>query len=91
MLVAGGGREPALLDFFVEAPDARAATAARPSCEAVDVSFGDAVQVFHVGPASCGVYGDAGRRLRGGARWGTVPLERARGARGAARARGRAR
>ena len=25
--------------------------------EAIDVSFGDAVQVFHIGPASCGIYG----------------------------------
>ena len=37
---------------------------------AVDVSFGDAAQVFHIGPASCGVYGTPGRRLRGGARAG---------------------
>ena len=38
----------------------------------VDVSFGDAEQVFHIGPASCGVYGDAGRCVRGGARAGAA-------------------
>src|SRR5271170_6512826 len=64
MLVAGGGGEPVLLDFFVAAPTERGSTAAgggeraeRAELEAVAVSFGDAEQVFHIGPASCGVYG----------------------------------
>src|SRR5882757_7443273 len=49
MLVAGGGAEPALLDFFVQAPsDPRGPGADRAIAEldAVDVSFGDAAQVF---------------------------------------------
>ena len=70
MLVAGAGREPTLLDFFVQAPTRARTTARRPSCTAIDVSFGDAAQVFHIGPASCGVYGDAGGRVRGGSRAG---------------------
>jgi gamma-glutamyltranspeptidase/glutathione hydrolase len=72
MLVAGGGREPALLDFFVQAPT-------RPGnggavLEAIDVSFGDAVQVFHIGPASCGVYGTPAGVCEAVRRWGTVAL-----------------
>src|SRR6202022_1707839 len=48
MLVGGGGRQPALLDFFVAAPtERRSPTAAgEPAAvlEAIDVSFGDAAQ-----------------------------------------------
>src|SRR6476620_6092616 len=44
MLVAGAGVEPVLLDFFVEAPSGDAAT--RADLIGVEVSFGDAVQVF---------------------------------------------
>jgi gamma-glutamyltranspeptidase/glutathione hydrolase len=74
MLVAGGGREPVLLDFFVEAP-ARAADGSAAELEAIDVSFGDAVQVFYIGAASCGVYGAPAGVCTAMARWGTVPLE----------------
>src|SRR3954451_24692172 len=52
LLVAGAGVEPVLLDFFVAAPSGDAAT--RGELAAVNVSFGDATQVFHVGAASCG-------------------------------------
>jgi len=87
MLVAGAGEEPALLDFFVEAPsDRRSSGADRanggaedgpPPAElrAVDVSFGDAAQVFHIGPASCGVYGTPAGVCEAMRRWGTVPLQ----------------
>ena len=98
MLVAGGGEEPVLLDFFVEAPSDRMAVRADgaegidrgagsggaesrapsgpPPAElrAVDVSFGDAAQVFHIGPASCGVYGTPAGVCAAIERWGTVPL-----------------
>src|SRR3954447_20277973 len=57
MLVAAPGREPVLLDFFVSAPGRGADLDTRADLVAVDVSFGDAVQVFHVGAAACGVYG----------------------------------
>lgn len=74
MMVAGGGREPTLLDFFVEAPR-RASDGSAAELEAIDVSFGDAVQVFYIGPASCGVYGNPAGVCAAVARWGTFPLE----------------
>src|SRR3984893_18154960 len=74
MLVAGGGREPALLDFFVQAPT-RAEEGSGAALEAIDVSFGDAAQVFHIGPASCGVYGTPAGVCEAVRRWGTAPLE----------------
>ncbi|HEY2631385.1 MAG TPA: gamma-glutamyltransferase [Solirubrobacteraceae bacterium] len=73
MMVAGGGEEPVLLDFFVEAP-ARAADGTAAELEAVDVSFGDAVQVFYIGPASCGVYGAPAGVCEAVTRWGSIPL-----------------
>src|SRR5690348_8144219 len=48
MLVAGAGREPALLDFFVQAPT-RAADGSQAELDRLDVSFGDAEQAFHIG------------------------------------------
>ncbi|HXB66129.1 MAG TPA: gamma-glutamyltransferase [Solirubrobacteraceae bacterium] len=73
LLVAGGDWEPALLDFFVEAP-ARATDGSAAELRAIDVSFGDAAQVFHIGPASCGVYGAPAGVCEAIARWGTVAL-----------------
>ena len=67
------GWEPTLLDFFVEAP-ARARDGSAAELQAIDVSFGDAVQVFHIGPASCGVYGTPAGVCEAIARWGTVAL-----------------
>jgi gamma-glutamyltranspeptidase / glutathione hydrolase len=89
MLVAGGEQEPTLLDFFVQAPsDPRAAAVpaadglaaadddAAPiaELEPIDVSFGDAAQVFHIGPASCGAYGAPAGACEAARRWGTIPL-----------------
>jgi gamma-glutamyltranspeptidase / glutathione hydrolase len=89
MLVAGGEQEPTLLDFFVQAPsDPRAApvpaadglaavdddAAPIAELEPIDVSFGDAAQVFHIGPASCGVYGAPAGVCEAARRWGTIPL-----------------
>jgi gamma-glutamyltranspeptidase/glutathione hydrolase len=73
MLVAGGGRPPVLLDFFVQAP-APPEGESGAGLEAIDVSFGDAAQVFHIGPASCGVYGTPAGVCEAVERWGTVPL-----------------
>jgi gamma-glutamyltranspeptidase/glutathione hydrolase len=73
LMVAGAGWEPALLDFFVEAPP-RAADGSAAELQAIDVSFGDAAQVFHIGPASCGVYGTPAGVCAAIERWGTVPL-----------------
>ncbi len=74
MLVAGGGVEASLLDFFVEAPT-RAGDGSEVELQGIDVSFGDAEQVFYIGPASCGVYGVPAGVCEALRRWGTVPLE----------------
>ena len=76
MLVAGPpalGVEPVLLDFFVAAPT-RQNDGSEAELLAVEVSFGDAVQVFHVGPASCGVYGVPAGVCAAAERWGSLPL-----------------
>ncbi len=73
MLVAGAGEAPVLLDFFVQAPT-RAGDGSETELHAIDVSFGDAAQVFHIGPASCGVYGTPAGVCDAVARRGTVPL-----------------
>src|ERR1700676_3733108 len=77
MLVAGGGEEPSLLDFFVQAPTDRksAGDGSAAELQAIDVSFGDAVQVFYIGPASCGVYGTPAGVCAAVKRWGSIPLE----------------
>ena len=87
LMVAGGDWEPALLDFFVEAPP-RAGDGSAAELVAIDVSFGDAAQVFHIGPASCGVYGTPAGACEAIARWGTAAAGGARAARRAPRARG---
>src|SRR6059058_4919528 len=74
MLVAGAGHEPALLDFFVAAPSGDRTAAG--DLLAVDVSFGDASQVFHVGAASCGAYGTPAGIEAAARRWGSEPLDR---------------
>jgi gamma-glutamyltranspeptidase/glutathione hydrolase len=74
MLVAAPGREPVLLDFFVEAPGRSADVAGRAPLVPVDVSFGDAVQVFNIGAASCGVYGTPAGICAAAERFGTIPL-----------------
>ncbi len=79
LMVAGGDMEVALLDFFVAAP---AAPWEGPQGQVyaellpIDVSFGDADQVFHVGPASCGVYGTPAGVCEAVRRWGSMPLAR---------------
>jgi gamma-glutamyltranspeptidase/glutathione hydrolase len=52
-----GSGAPVLLDFFVEVPGRGADPTARAELVPVDVSFGDAVQMFNVGAASVGTYG----------------------------------
>lgn len=72
MLIAGAGREPVLLDFFVQAPQRPREHAAE--LIAIDVSFGDAEQVFYIGPASCGIYGTPAGVCLATERWGTMAL-----------------
>ena len=58
MLVAPPGAAPVLLDFFVEAPGrGLAPDAPHAPLRAVDVDFGDAVQVFNIGASAAGPYG----------------------------------
>ena len=58
MLVAPPGSAPVLLDFFVEAPGRGLAPGApHAPLQAVQVDFGDAVQVFNIGAAAVGPYG----------------------------------
>jgi gamma-glutamyltranspeptidase/glutathione hydrolase len=70
MLVAAPGQDDVLLDFFVAAPSG----GDRAPLVPVDVSFGDATQVFNIGAASCGVYGVPAGVHAACERFGTVPL-----------------
>ncbi len=70
MLVAPPGGEPVLLDFMVASPS----VGDRAPLEAVVLDFGDAVQVFHIGASSCGVYGMPAGIAEASARFGSVPL-----------------
>jgi gamma-glutamyltranspeptidase/glutathione hydrolase len=74
MLVAEPAGDAVLLDFFVEAPGRGADRGRREPLEPVDVSFGDAVQVFNIGAASVGVYGNPSGICQAASRFGTVPL-----------------
>ena len=74
MLVALPGAEPRLLDFFVEASGRGAEPEARGELVPISVSFGDAIQVFNVGPASIGTYGVPGGLADAAARFGSLPL-----------------
>src|SRR5262245_31391987 len=49
MLVIEPGREPTLLDFFVQAPGRGADPGARAELIPVRISFGDALQEFNIG------------------------------------------
>ncbi len=66
--------EPVLLDFFVEVPGRGADAAQRAELVPVDVSFGDAVQLFNVGAASVGTYGMPHGICTAAARFGRIPL-----------------
>jgi gamma-glutamyltranspeptidase/glutathione hydrolase len=72
LLVAGAGEEPTLLDFFVETPGRGADPRRRGELVAVEVSFGDAVQVFNCGAATCGTYGSPAGLAAALQRWGSL-------------------
>src|SRR4051794_17717420 len=72
MLVGSPDGTDVLLDFFVEASGRGREREA--GLVAVDVSFGDVIQVFHVGAASCGTYGSPAGIWEAHRRWGTLPL-----------------
>ncbi len=74
MLVVAPGREPVLLDFFVEAPGRGGDPAGRAELVPISVSFGDAVQIFNIGPASVGTYGVPMGLTEASRRFGRIPL-----------------
>ena len=74
MLVGTPEGEDVLLDFFVEAPGRGGLPPEPAELMPLTVSFTDAEQVFHVGPASCGVYGNPAGVCAAHARFGTLPL-----------------
>jgi gamma-glutamyltranspeptidase / glutathione hydrolase len=74
MLVVEPGEEPVLLDFFVEAPGRGAHAGALATLVPISVSFGDAIQVFNIGPASVGTYGMAAGVCEASSRFGRIPL-----------------
>jgi gamma-glutamyltranspeptidase / glutathione hydrolase len=73
LLVAGAGEQATLLDFFVEAPGRGADPADRADLLPAEVSFGEAVQVFNVGPAACGTPGLPAGLAAAIERWGSLP------------------
>jgi gamma-glutamyltranspeptidase/glutathione hydrolase len=76
MLVHTAGGEDHLLDFFVAAPGRGLERDAEPSALVpIDVHFSDeAVQVFNVGPSSCGAYGTTVGLAQALRRFGTLSL-----------------
>src|SRR5918996_447593 len=75
MLVHTATGEDHLLDFFVAAPG-RGLDGAKPAAlEPIDVVFAEeAVQIFNVGPSSCGVYGTTIGLAAALERFGTLAL-----------------
>ena len=76
MLVVPPGQPPVLLDFFVEAPGRGLPEGDHSELIPVPVSFGDAVQEFHVGPASVGTFGMPAGVCEAARRFGRLPLDR---------------
>jgi gamma-glutamyltranspeptidase / glutathione hydrolase len=74
MLVSVPEGQPVLLDFFVEAPGRGADLSARAELIPIDVSFGEAIQVFNIGSASVGTYGLPLGICEAAARFGRAPL-----------------
>src|SRR4029453_3827183 len=74
MLAATPDGEDALLDFFVSTAGCGREDEPHADLVGVDVSFGDAVQVFHVGAASCGAYGLPAGICEAHRRWARLPL-----------------
>ncbi len=75
MLVHTAGGEDFLLDFFVAAPGRGLGGAVPGELKRIEIRFSDAaVQAFHIGPASCGVYGTALGLAEALERFGTLSL-----------------
>jgi len=74
MLVVPGAGDPVLLDFFVEMPGRGLRPGAVAELVPVEISFGDAVQVFNIGPASVGTFGVPAGVAAASERFGRLPL-----------------
>ena len=75
MLVHTAAGEDHLLDFFVAAPGLDGSRAEDAALLPVEIRFSDdATQVFHVGPASCGVPGTPLGLFEALRRFGTAPM-----------------
>ena len=75
MLVHTAGGEDHLLDFFVAAPGSGLDTPEPAELEPIPVEFApEAIQVFNIGPSSCGVYGTPVGAAEALARFGTLTL-----------------
>ena len=74
MLLHTASRESHLLDFFVAAPG-KGAGGSPGNLEPIEVRFSeDAVQQFHIGAASCGVYGNPVGVAVAAKRFASMPL-----------------
>ena len=75
MLLHTAGGEDHLLDFFVAAPGIGLDGPEPAALEPIDVEFApEAVQVFNIGPSSCGVYGTPLGLSEALGRFGSMPL-----------------
>src|ERR671933_1874258 len=75
MLVHTAGGEDHLLDFFVAAPGRGLADPQPAALEPVEIEFApEAIQVFNIGPSSCGVYGTPRGIAEALERFGTATL-----------------
>src|SRR3954464_5545140 len=74
MLVADPAGDQAVLDFSGGGGGRGPAPGRRGELVPIDVSFGDAVQVFNIGPASVGCYGTPAGIWEASRRYGSGPL-----------------
>jgi gamma-glutamyltranspeptidase/glutathione hydrolase len=75
MLVHTAAGEDHLLDFFVAAPGRGLTEGRRAELEPIEVRFSDeGVQLFNIGPSSCGAYGTTAGLAQALERFGSVPL-----------------
>src|SRR2546423_457371 len=75
MLVHTAEGENQLLDFFVAAPGEGLSGVQPAARQPIDVHFSaEAIQVFNIGPSSCGVYGTLAGLDEAVRRFGTMPL-----------------
>ena len=76
MLVHTAAGTDHLLDFFVGAPGAGLASPEPAELEPIPVEFApEAIQVFNIGPSSCGAYGTPRGMAEALARFGTLSLD----------------